>query len=273
MEKKSLLTLIAALITTFSAANAQTVGLSYLGMCHATWPCEESLTPFDGLDTIRLGWLENTFGAACPCVDTMLKDPRPKEVRVHIANGTCFPERGRRCGRYEVFAGESIWSAERKIIKKDKKILERFKRVARRLRRRLAGAENLTCYVSPVLESDFNEKARRVLHRITASILPSCRRVDSVHLRACLPGVICEVHGDKPQLTAPCFADLDGVDMEATSIGDFLEGTKQCIQSHLWAFEMNCLDVYPRTFIDPRKRVCVYPSGLHETFVNWLNRK
>ena len=263
MVKKSLVTLVAALFTTCSVASGQQVGLSYLGMCHPGWPCESSMRAFDGQDVIRVGWLEKTFSPGCACANRLLADPRPKEIRVHLTNSPCL--RNRRCGPYEVFAGETVRSAENKLIRGNRALIFKFKVVARKLAWRLERATGVTCYVSPCLECDLNDQARRILHRITASILPQCVLVDSVYRRRCLKGKVCEVHGPDPRLSAPCIADLDGIPLEQVSVPQYLSDTRQCAVSYLWTGRMNCLTA-GASFIDPRKRDCFEPDG----YFDWL---
>ena len=149
MGKKSWAILILALVTTCSQASAAPA-LSYLGLCQKSWPCEKSLSAFKGQSVIRTGWLERTFGSKCPCAERLLNDRRPKEIRVHLSNGPCL--RNKRCGPYEVFYGETIATANRKVKAGDKKLLDKFVAVAKQLDGRLAKSKGeLTCYVSPML--------------------------------------------------------------------------------------------------------------------------
>jgi hypothetical protein len=272
MPKRYFVILSLALTITCSSARAQNVALSYLGMCHPKWPCEKSIQAFDGLPVIRFGWLEQTFGEQCPCVDKLLQDERPKEVRVHIANGPCL--RNKRCGRYEVFAGETIGSAQRAIKATKPAIIRKYVRILDRLRSRLAKSRGaLTCYVSPVLESDFDGRTRKILHSLTASYLPSCTLVDNPLRGNCIRGVVCERHGPNPGLTSPCIADLDGIDANEISVPKFLRNTKACDMSFVWSVGLNCNGHHSQTFIDPRKRDCVQTGADIEALTGWLRRE
>jgi hypothetical protein len=272
MPKRYFVILSLALTITCSSARAQNVALSYLGMCHPKWPCEKSIQAFDGLPVIRFGWLEQTFGEQCPCVDKLLQDERPKEVRVHIANGPCL--RNKRCGRYEVFAGETIGSAQRAIKATKPAIIRKYVRILDRLRSRLAKSRGaLTCYVSPVLESDFDGRTRKILHSLTASYLPSCTLVDNPLRGNCIRGVVCERHGPNPGLTSPCIADLDGIDANEISVPKFLRNTKACDMSFVWSVGLNCNGHHGQTFIDPRKRDCVQTGADIEALTGWLRRE
>jgi hypothetical protein len=257
--------------TTCSVARAE-VGLSYLGMCQPTWMCRASLKAFDNVPVIRTGWLENTFGDDCPCVSQLLNDERPKEVRVHIANGPCM--RNRRCGRYEIFYGHTIASSNRAIKRGDKRLLGKFERVLAKLAGRLAGSRGpLTCYVSPVLESDNDIETRRLLHRLTASYLPSCTLVDNPLRGSCLRGAVCERHGPTPGLTRPCVADLDGSTVDKNSVATFLRTTRHCDMSLVWSLGLNCNGHHTSGFIDPRKRNCVQNRADYRELAGWLHRE
>jgi hypothetical protein len=268
MPRRYLLILTAALLTSISSARAQNVGLSYLGICHKSWPCADSLAAFDGVSVIRTGWLENTFNSACPCGDVVLKDPRPKVIRVHLSNGPCL--RNQRCGSYEVFAGETIASANRKVKRGDKRLMQKFGRVVNRFAKRLENTRGvLSCYVSPVLESDLDGRARGILLDYVGLRLPGCRLVDSIVRGRCLPGTICEKHGDKPSLSNPCIADLDGAFLPEVSVPDYLQLTRQCDISYIWDVGFNC-NQWNVPFVDPRARRCTQSRGYFQRLATWL---
>jgi hypothetical protein len=268
MGKKSLAILILALVTTCSQASAAPA-LSYLGICNKNWPCQKSIAAFKGQETIRFGWVEQTFGEDCACVDKLLRSDRPKEIRVHIANGPCL--RNKRCGRYEIFHGETIASAQKAVGVSRSRVMRRYTKVLDRLRERLAKSRGpLTCYVSPVLESDFNGRTRKILHSLTASYLPSCTLVDNPLRGKCIRGAVCERHGPDPGLTPPCIADLDGIDAQETSVPKFLRRTKACDMSFVWSVGLNCNGHHSQTFIDPRQRDCVQSGADIEALAGWL---
>lgn len=270
MGKKSWAILILAVVTTCSQASAAPA-LSYLGMCHKSWPCERSLSAFKGQETIRTGWLEHTFASDCRCADRLLNDPRPKEIRVHITNGPCL--RNRRCGPYEVFSGETIASANRKVKRGDKRLIGKYVSVAKKLAARLAQSKGgLTCYVSPMLESDLDEEARTILHNLTRSVLPGCSLVDNPHRRPCLPNTICESHGAAPRVKRPCIADMDGAPIEEVSGMKFLRATRGCDLRFLWGLGLNCNTALGQKFIDPRKRNCDRPKKYYENLARYLGR-
>jgi hypothetical protein len=261
--------LFAAAILIVGTASAENVGLSYLGICNRTWPCEASLKAYDKLPVIRTGWLEQSFGVACPCADKLLRDKRPKEVRIHLANGPCM--RNRRCGRGEVFHGFTIAKANRDLKRADSTIAQRVERIAQRVKERLEQSRGaLTCYVSPVLEGDINEDSRKALHRIAGAYLPNCTLVDSPHRRPCLPNTVCEAHGENPTLKRPCIADLDGVSAYDTHLPTYLRQTAKCDLSYLWAHGFNCNKQGASFSGPPSARNCAGATQDIEKLVKWL---
>jgi hypothetical protein len=236
-------------VSIFISISAHADGLSYLGMCHPTWDCKASLQEWRGEP---LGWLENTFGERCQCVDRFLATSQPKTVRVHLINSPCM--RNKRCGKYEVLYGETAASASRKIMRGDKRILGKFNAVLERLRQRLSKAKgDVTCYVSPCLECDLYDRARRRLASIVSAALPNCIIVDNPHRHECIRGTVCEFHGEAPRVSAPCIVDLDGTDAKDVDVNKWLAKYRYCDIRFIWTSWMNCLS---DRFIDPRKRVC-----------------
>lgn len=243
---------------TASTSYCQTPSL--LGICHKNWNCNATVKLYDGLEAIKLGWLENTFASNCKCVDRLLQDAREKIIRVHIANGPCM--RNKRCGNYEIFAGYTIAKANREFSKGKGISVQRFKRTLNRLKGRLDRAvQPLQCYVSPCLECDLNGRARKVMADMVSAILPKCLVVDNPLRQKCLDGAICEKHGFNPELNAPCIVDSDGVDGSTIDVNKFIEQYKQCDLTYYWEPWMNCIR---GKFIDPRKRNCNYDSSLFE---------
>lgn len=240
-------------------ANAE-AGLSYLGLCAKGWNCKATIESFDSQSTITTGWLENTFAKGCKCGERILNQHKPINLRVHFTNSPCL--RNRRCGSYEVFAGETVASADRKVRKRNRRIMTKYRRVVMRFKKRLDNAKGqVACYVSPCLECDLSTKARRVLHSFTARLLPRCVLVDSVYRKRCMAGVICEKHGDMPRFKPgqQCIADLDGVDGRKVNMPVYMSYTKQCFMRYYWDLRYNC--IRSSNFVDPRKRDCHYSNS------------
>lgn len=249
--------LLVALATALRADAQNNVGQSYIGLCSDKWPCSLSIKQYQGQETIRAGWLEDTTfnQSRCSCSSAILEGPKPKVVRIHIANGTCFPERGRRCQPGEVFEGESIKSAEAKLIRHDPKLINKLKAAAARTAARVSKAYALKeLYISPVMESSFSAKARLVTLDTVRSYFPNAKLVDNPVQGPCLGGYVCEKHGERPNISAPCISDLDGADFGKVDLVAYAQNTKQCALSLVWGLKYNLIDHHNPNFVEPRKR-------------------
>lgn len=221
---------------------------SLLGICSKNWDCDrtEKLFPH----RITTGWLEHTFGTECACANKLLQSHKPKIIRVHLINSPCM--RNRRCGRYELFYGETKASASRKIVRGDTRILARFNRILERAALRIESSKGrLKCYVSPCLECDLHGSARRVLFNLVSARLPNCILVDSPYGQPCLKGYVCESHGEAPNVHAPCIVDMDGTDGRELDVKSWVEKYSSCDLKFYWEPSMNCIG---GSFIDPRRR-------------------
>lgn len=236
------------------------IGPSYIGMCSKHWPCDRSLEVFGGRDLKATGWLAVTFGEECPCPRRFLALPGKKFVRVHLANCTCFPERGRRCGRHEPFRGESIASADRKLRGKDPTLLRRYRRNLLNTRRVLGAVDADTqVRLSLCLESEFSGPARRVLLRAARAVFPGAVFVDSVVGRACLPELVCEKHGSRPSLPAgqACIVDTDGDDYRRINPFAYADRYRRCEAVLYWEESFNLISPDGTGFVDPLDRTAV----------------
>jgi len=241
---------------------------SFLGLCHKQWNCKQTLQSFSSTE-IKTGWLENTFGSRCRCGNQILQDPRDKVLRIHLVNSPCM--RNNRCGKYEMLYKETARSASKKISRGNRRILKKFRRITLRLKRRLERANgNVKLYVSPCLECDLNAKARKILLGIVSSYLPDALLVDNPYRQRCIKGVVCEKHGIKPKLSAPCIVDLDGVDGGVVDMKKWLSNYSHCELQYYWNYGMNCIS---GGFVDPRLRSCAlgrqYFSNLRKTLCRY----
>lgn len=249
---------ILVLLAFMTAAQAQ--GLSYIGLCNKTWPCDETLKSWRGQKTVVTGWLEDSFGKACPCADKILQTKKPKIIRVHLANGPCL--RNDRCRRGDVFFGYTIASANRAAKNPESRLRKRLDRLAVRLRHRLEASKgSLTCYVSPCLECDLNGPARKALLDSVSHTVPSCVLVDNPLRASCLRGTVCERHGISPALKRPCISDLDGTEAKSkVDLKAFYRNTRECDIRFYWSAWMNCNPIgYTPRFVDPSARDCSHP--------------
>ena len=232
-------------------AHAHGEALSFIGLCSDTWDCNKTIASF-GTRPVTIGWLEESFSRGCVCADKIAQLPQRKTFRVHLANGPCL--RNQRCGRHDVFYNHTIASANRAVRHPRSRVMRRFEALLQRVSVRFAGTKRLRCYVSPVLESDLNERARKVLLARVSVVLPTCLLVDNPVRGACVTGTVCERHGRDPGLFRPCIADLDGTEAKTNvDLQRFRAETSQCKLRFYWTSWMNCNQA---SWVLPDKRQC-----------------
>lgn len=227
-------------------------GASYIGMCNPNFPCEKALR----INPEAIGYLADAFGRKCQCVQEALKSPKLRYVRVHISNGTCFPERRRRCERSDVFYKETQRSAQRKILSGDRIIYRRFLSALNGSIGLLEGHGKEVRY-SPMLESPFAANVRRRLLRAVERRVGKERTVDSVLSQKCLDDYICERHGDAPRYTKGqrCISDLDGITLFDANLESLQSRSQQCEAIFYWTTGFNLLPYgYGGRFIPPMQR-------------------
>jgi hypothetical protein len=227
-------------------------GASYVGMCSPYFPCERALS----LQPEAIGYLADAFGRKCQCVQNALKTPSLRYLRVHISNGTCFPERGRKCGSSDVFYKETQRSVQRNILSGDKTTYRRFLNALNGSIRLLEGHGKEIRY-SPMLESPFPANVRRKLLKAVERKVGKERTVDSVLSQKCLEGYICERHGDSPRYVKGqrCISDLDGITLFEANLQSLKSSSEQCEAIFYWTTGFNLLPYgYEGRFIPPLER-------------------
>ncbi|MFO0203358.1 MAG: hypothetical protein ACK528_09545, partial [Alphaproteobacteria bacterium] len=231
-----------------------TRGISWLGqLCHAKADCTVILDTHATDSTLVFGWLAGTFNpTGCKCSPLILSDPRPKRVRVSICNSTCLPERGRRCHRYECFAGMNTRQVERAIMANNPKLYGRIDRIISEVKSDLSYATgNLELYIKPCLECSVNKRARLKLNEYIGNQFPGIPLVDNPFYGQCEPGYICERHGNVKG-NANTIIDLDGVSYSKINHFEFWNSNRNALMVLAWKPCHN--GIVPGPFISPLAR-------------------
>jgi hypothetical protein len=228
-------------------------GASYIGICNPNFPCEKALQGINAL-----GYLADAFGHRCQCVRRFLNTPGKKYLRVHLANGTCFPERGRKCGRRDVFFRETLKTAESKLLKRDTALLRNYEASILRTKRLLSAADaETTIRYSLTLEAPFSNRARQRLLEVAKRHFPEKVLVDSVLSQGCLKGLICERHGDSVSYLPGqrCISDTDGIPFSDANLHGLRSSSQSCEAIFYWSTGFNLLPYgYSGKFIYPYDR-------------------
>ncbi|NBT57464.1 hypothetical protein EBT16_01655 [bacterium] len=233
-------------------------GISLLGICNPNFPCAVALGLLENQPVKAIGYLSDSFGHECPCLKTFLDDESHRFIRVHLANGTCFPERRRRCGRLDVFYRLSLKKAEDKLRGKDRGLLRRYRASIIRTTALLGPeTDKLKIRYSLCLECPFSRSTRSVLLREALRYFPREAIVDSPLFGPCLPNVICEWHGDSPRYRNEqrCISDSDGITPLNGDMSKLNNLSAKCEAIFYWTYGFNLLEYgYSGPFISPNKR-------------------
>lgn len=250
-------------------AMADNGGVSYIGIKHKTWPCQTSLKVFDKAPEIRLGFLlDDTFGDSLQCPERLLDSPKPKHMRVHLANCTCFPERGRKCQPQELFAGLTQKEANKRIKAKDPTLLNKLRVKAAQAKAFAQKNKNgpLNFYVSPCMESGLDAQARKVMLDVAQEYFDRSVLVDNPFGSAPISNYIPELHGDGVYNKFSNFiVDNDGDPFtKIKHLPQFYKGNDRSKMTLLWDLFMNCIDPHISGFVAPRQRVCKKDTPLFD---------
>ncbi len=239
-------------------AHAENLAQSYIGLCSKHWPCSRTVKALEKERVLRFGFLFEGFHAdrGCPCAKRLLEEKRVKVFRVHLVNGTCFPERGRRCQKFETFYGLRTRRAERSIVVERSRLLKKLTLAARDFTKFYHSVDKESgrsyCFVSPIIEIHFTPATRRRIILAVKKHLPvECTIVDNPLVGPCLPGYLCERHGS---LAKSDIVDLDGHDMRDVNVRRYLNNNKHALMAFVWTKRFNLLSGNEKGFIEPAKR-------------------
>ena len=255
-------------------------GVSFiLSMCSDKAKTQKKLFNkiYENATVLNAGWL---YGAtsnpnACKWAKKFYKDERPKRVRIHVCNSTCFPERGRSCQVKECFAGyKSAKDASNAVLANDKNLFGRVDRIINMIKsdynsapRDINGKSTVVDFaVSSCLECTLTREARKHLNEYVKTKLASIdkdRKAQGLNGIAwvdnplessdsCLDGYICEKHGT-PDVGKKGIADNDGVDYDVINQIDYWKKNTDSYMVLAWK---PCLNGMANTtgFVPPQNR-------------------
>ncbi len=261
------------------------VGFSPLAIAHKNFNCEAFLDSISERQELNIAWLYNTFGSNYKCLRKILTDPRLKILQTYLIN-----EPGHRNKRLEnhefLFRFKTPQDYSAALRKQDKKLRRDFFKYVRSVQNLLKHRQDqVTCLISPGLESNISPSAARVLIRWTRKAFPNCAvvwnpvRYHTEKIRKTVRADFSEGHGSNIKLEAPCIVNLDGEDIEFKSrktknpnkinvsqLSRFVSRytRRNCTAIFLWMQEYNCNDPKNSKFQPPLTRKCVNTSAHRE---------
>lgn len=255
--------------TDITVDTSQNRGISYiLQMCSAKAKDQKKFwnKAYEKATIWNAGWMYgNTSNPnGCTWSSKFMAMNKPKRIRVHICNSTCFPERGRTCQPTECFAGMTAAKASAAVINKDKATYKRIDKIIDLAKSdyKLAPKGTVIDYaVSACLECTLSVQARTVLNNYIKKQFSDIDRtgqnpirfVDNPYGSSCLSGYLCESHGT-PIKKKKGIADNDGVDYDTIAQISYWKHNANAWMVLAWKPCLNGVEKVNTAFVAPQKR-------------------
>lgn len=242
----------------------QVIGVSYFAMQAKSFPCEEALSVFRGVEVPATAVLWGTFGSERTCLKKYLKLGQRRILEIHPTN-----EAGRRNRRSQIgdlLPGYTVEQLNRALERGSRTVILAFKRRVSRIDSFLKRYADYTteAILSTGLEDNYTEKAFRRVLGIVKQYGYAVARSKVGHSRS--DGVdFNEYHGVLTSAPAPCIFNFDGTDIR-TDLGrwgysnsvslsrakELLRKARKCRVAFLW--EASAQGIEGERFIKPRER-------------------
>lgn len=289
MKKILFLVLILFLLPINTSAQVYNVGLGTYGIQSEHWKCDAMIRSLKPVNQIHIAFLYKTFGMNNECLYRIMSDPRFKSLEIHLTNGAGLRKPVRRW--YEVLAGESVASLNRKLEARDKKILRIFKRELNEVNTNIISKlrSDQACFISPILEHNLSNTATYNLMSFLKPIIPpNCLLVNNPMGAGngdTMGADLYERHGSSQYSCSWCINDLDGEDISFDvrkgmpenhihdyQLPDFIMSHRDLVANFLWIREMNGWDTasFSAAFEDPRERTNFPQKWLFDLVVQYI---
>ena len=282
----TLMILVLALTIVKRADAVENRGVSFiLSMCSDKAKQQKKLFKkiYENATVLNAGWL---YGATsnpdkCTWAARFYNDPRPKRVRIHVCNSTCFKTRqNRTCQPKECFGGykteaeanKAILAGNKNLFARVDRIIEMIKSDYKSAPKDKDGKSTIVDFaVSACMECSLSDSARLKLINYIKDKLQSIEKerkaqglsaiawVDNpLDSRNCFKGFICEKHGT-PNVGKNGIADNDGHDYDTINQIDYWKNNTDAYMALAWKPCFNgAADVAGTTgssgFIPPQNR-------------------
>lgn len=169
-------------------------GQDFLGLHHPMFPCKEILQIIP--EGMPIGWLgDATFGHSDKCAREILRNKKPRAVRVHLLNNTSV--RNKVIQREEPLYGYTLARISGEVRNINSNIYNLFAREISKVNNLVAQESPLTeQYLSPLLEHDLSSGDSAIMFKNLQQRFPGQKWVDSPvnHGNSTVSGVIRELH-------------------------------------------------------------------------------
>lgn len=273
-----------ALDTSEVSEGVDNVGFAPFNLTAPNFNCEGYLTAVKPLKVLHVAFLYNTFGNDFSCLKKLLKDPRLETLEINLINEPAH--RNSRLGSYEFLHGiGSISTYERRLARRDLRLQRKFSKYVISLKKVLNThlQPHTSLIINPGLESNVSPSAGKTLVEWARQEFSSARIVwnplkPSPNQQQQAKSDLIEGHGFNPNIKAPCFYNMDGIDVayptrQAIGQAAHKEGqlknwvesgppvrqlleefANTCEVAFLWTAESNGINPTQTKFVDPRKR-------------------
>lgn len=262
------------------------VGRAPYALQSETFDCQGFLNSLNGVENLHIAFVWNTFGLNNDCLLSLINDPRLKSLEIHLMNECCH-RRGD-CPPHEFLARISTPAEYNKLLlAHDPLLTMQLQEYMAPIRQFLDAnlKPGTKCYISPGLESNISSQAMGWLNQITGDMFPNCALVQSGG-GAPNNTNYDEGHGSNPSLNPPCFANLDGTDVDfpgrpsITPDNDIAyrnlykyikKYATKCEVVFLWSQDDNCKYSATHFATNQRERICK-PTITNQLLANEIIR-
>jgi hypothetical protein len=262
------------------------VGRAPYALQSETFDCQGFLNSLNGIENLHIAFVWNTFGLNNDCLLSLMNDPRLKSLEIHLMNECCH-RRGD-CPPHEFLARINTPATYNKLLlAKDTALTIQLQEYMAPIRQFLDAnlKPGTRCFISPGLESNISSEAMGWLNQITGSMFPNCALVQS---GGGVPNNTNydEGHGSSPNLNPPCFANLDGTDVDfpqrrtidpnnhidSKNLSKYIKKyAPKCEVVFLWTQDDNCKYSLSHFATNQRERVCK-PTVVNQLLANEILR-
>lgn len=279
-----ILTLIWVLVACGSSQSATSkdirpepyLGLSAFAAMHPKFPCDQLIISTSGIpNNPAVSVLWGTFGEDTTCLANWIKSQsyRPHLVQIHFSNEVC--RRKKNCREGEFFGSLTTKEYNAFVVKGDQSFKDAVRSRVESIKALFAlGNDNTTWVLGMGLEDSYSHlTALKLYDELSLSWDKKVSRNPLYETDWDISKATLELHGEYPNLTTNCIANLDGVSIDIDTnykpsiSGDaYLTFTQNYCQTCnvVFGWSAPAQGIHSESFVPPRERTFHWPEGLHD---------